>query len=298
MILEQHQSWSPSRVVFRRALDLVFKHAKQIAILWFGFIALGIVFVFAVMTVPAGWFWQTMVLGVLTALFAIYKLSMSACQLFLAADLKTRSVVQIAHESVLPRLPALIALNILVTVATFVGVFAGIIPGVVLFIFWSMASAVLLLEQTSVRDALKGSVRLVRGWWWPMLHRHLFWLSVITLQTLISLVPVVGVFVSAVASLILLPAGVFFFYLTYKELVDVKQFPHMQVAHTTLTGKALLLVWGLALFAAFVFVSSAELFVRSIIWQSPAFLPQKSDATFLPQGVTNAPERLFAPKAN
>ncbi len=255
MLLERHQSWRSSRQVFAEALRLVVVHWKSLAWLWLCQIGFFIVWLFLVLVLPDVWAAKSFLVSLAYALLAIVQLAISACQIYLVADRKKRTLRAIVRESVMPHLPALAAMTVLVAVATVVATFAGIIPGIVLYIFWSMAIFVLLLEGTTVRVSLQRSVQLVRGWWWPMLQRYLFWFTILTVQTLMSLVPMAGPIVSGALSLFIIPATIFYFYLTYQELTGIKQYKHLMVAQMSFIGKLLLVLWALAIFAAFAVVS-------------------------------------------
>lgn len=265
--------------------------------LWLGQVAIFIVWAFCQLVISDGNALKPFLVGLFGAVLVIYQLLALATQVFLAADRKQRGIGTIIRESVMTRLPALVALTVLVAVATSVATLIGVIPGIVLYVFWSLAAYVLLLEGKTVRGALQGSVALVRGWWWPMLQRFLFWFTVFTVQTLISLVPMVGLVVSGLLSLIIIPATTFYFYLTYQELSEVKGFKHLQSAQVPFAGKLFLLVWALAIFAAFVFVSTFEDVVRQSISATSSFAPKSEESGLLPNDIGNAPANLFAPNS-
>jgi hypothetical protein len=64
------------------------------------------------------------------------------------------------------RLHSIVWVSILVYVLGFLGLLALIIPGIWLFISWTVAVPALLTEGVKGRRALGRSFRLVRGFWW------------------------------------------------------------------------------------------------------------------------------------
>lgn len=265
MLLEQHQHWRPSRQVFTNALSLVAKHWKNIGWLWLGQVAISLLLVFVSVIMPDTTALYDYVVGLFAFLVFAYQLFMAAVIIHLVSDRATRPLSAIMRDSVAARLPALVALSILITAATVVASFFLVVPGVILYVFWILAVYVLVVEQTTVRQALQRSTNLVRGWWWPVLHRSLFLISLFAVQTLIAVVPVVGVLVSAILTFVIFPTSVIYYYLTYKELVDIKQFKHMQAAQISIAGKFLLVCWAFLVFSAYAAISGAELFVRNAV---------------------------------
>jgi hypothetical protein len=60
----------------------------------------------------------------------------------------------------------LLGLTVLTSVLWFLGGLACVIPGVFLYVMWSLAPAALMLERGGVFDSMRRSWRLVRGSWW------------------------------------------------------------------------------------------------------------------------------------
>lgn len=60
----------------------------------------------------------------------------------------------------------LIAIDLIFGVAVALGFVALIVPGVLLFVFLGLAAPVVEIEHRAVRDALRRSIRLVRGHFW------------------------------------------------------------------------------------------------------------------------------------
>lgn len=96
-------------------------------------------------------------------------------------------------RAVLPRWSALVGTVILSVLAIFVGVFALIIPGVVMAIWFQFVGQVVILENVTYLDALRRCRALVRGAWWR------------TLGALLA-IGVVGAAVSVLATTVLVAA--------------------------------------------------------------------------------------------
>ncbi len=67
----------------------------------------------------------------------------------------------------------LIGALVLATLGVTVGMFALIIPGIFLAIFWLFASQAVVVEGKGVRDALRRSGEIVRGSWWTVFLAYL-----------------------------------------------------------------------------------------------------------------------------
>ncbi len=76
-------------------------------------------------------------------------------------------------EPVGARFWALIGALVLATLGITVGLFALIIPGVFLAIFWLFVSQAVVVEGKGVRDALRRSGEIVRGSWWTVFLAYL-----------------------------------------------------------------------------------------------------------------------------
>jgi hypothetical protein len=68
---------------------------------------------------------------------------------------------------------ALIGALVLATLGITVGLFALIIPGIFLAIFWLFVSQAVVIEGKGVRDALRRSGEIVRGSWWTVFLAYL-----------------------------------------------------------------------------------------------------------------------------
>jgi hypothetical protein len=60
----------------------------------------------------------------------------------------------------------LLGLTVLTSILWFLGGLACILPGIFLYVMWSLAPAALMLERGGVIDSMRRSWRLVRGSWW------------------------------------------------------------------------------------------------------------------------------------
>jgi len=64
--------------------------------------------------------------------------------------------------------PALIGVAILVTLGTMIGMFLLIVPGVILFLMWSVATPAVVVDQRGVIHALRRSAELTKGARWKI----------------------------------------------------------------------------------------------------------------------------------
>lgn len=86
--------------------------------------------------------------------------------------------------------PRAVAISIITTVATMVGLGLLVLPGIVISVLLSLALPVLVWENVSVGQALRHSIQLVRGHWWQigvLLLLTQLWLSVMVWLLLGSL---------------------------------------------------------------------------------------------------------------
>ncbi|MFE0028164.1 hypothetical protein [Amycolatopsis sp. NPDC059021] len=72
-------------------------------------------------------------------------------------------------RAVAPRLLPLLGLTVLYTLATIVAAAFCLLPAVIPYIFWALASPALILERGTVRQAFSRSVKLVSGSFWRVL---------------------------------------------------------------------------------------------------------------------------------
>jgi hypothetical protein len=245
-------NWRSSRTVFSASCGLLRDHFPVVARFWLIEIALLAVMAWLlVMTTSERLSGFILVFGFV--LLFVYRLLVSSSLIILATDRKTRTIKEILRQPVMMKLPAALALAVLVGVAVSVASVAFLVPGLILYILWSMSLPILLVEDTSVREALRRSVELVRGWFWPVFSRFVFGFVLITLLGMLAIIPGVGSLTASILSFVLAPVLVFYYALTYQELVEVKRFQHLQRAQVPLIAKVLLVATALiagVLFAA------------------------------------------------
>jgi hypothetical protein len=86
----------------------------------------------------------------------------------------------------------LLGLTVLTSILWFIGGLACLLPGIFLYVMWSLAPAALMLERGGVIESMRRSWRLVRGSWWRIF-------GILLLAAIIA---------GAVGQLILAPFGV------------------------------------------------------------------------------------------
>lgn len=95
----------------------------------------------------------------------------TAATTVIAVDLLHRAPTDASRalESVAERFWPMAAVSAITVTGLAAGLFALIIPGLVLLILWLFAAQVVLLERRGVREAFRRSVALVRGaFWWTL----------------------------------------------------------------------------------------------------------------------------------
>lgn len=181
---------------------------------------------------------QRIGLGVL----ALYMLVFSMAVIHIVLDREQKKFGELLFGHILPRLPAAIALSVLLAAAAVVGTLLFIVPGIVLYVYTSLALFILIVERVSVGDAIRRSIAYVRGWWWRVCSRLIFTMAMAMIISLISTVPLLGVLVSSILSLFAAPIVVAFVALTYSELAEKKRL--LQAAPVSLGGKIRIALYG------------------------------------------------------
>lgn len=120
------------------------------------------------------------------------------------------------------------------------GFVAFVIPGLILMVWLSQVFYVAAFENIGGIAALQRSKSLVAGYWWTILERYLYWLFVVLGVNVFLLLPliilifaqvpenitaVVQGFVSLVgvaSNFIIIPVGILYTYLIYKNLRAIK----------------------------------------------------------------------------
>lgn len=77
------------------------------------------------------------------------------------------AVIKTSLRFAIRRVLPLVAMDILLFLGLVASFVALIVPGVWLYVSWSVASPVLLIDRVGPARALRRSFRLVRGRWWP-----------------------------------------------------------------------------------------------------------------------------------
>ncbi len=247
-----HTNWRPSRTVFVDALAMLRTHLGTVAVLWLAEIVLMLaVASLVIMTTTPQVTDFVLVFGFV--IMFVYRLVSTMVLMLVSTDRKSRPLSAMLRESVLLKLPAAVGLTVLVGIAVSVASAAFLLPGVLLYTFWSMSLVIMVVEDTSVRQALRGSVELVRGWFWPVFSRFVFVFVLLTLLALLAVIPGIGSMVASILSFVLTPVLVFYYIRTYQELVENKRYQHLQRAQVPLLGKMAIVL--LALFTAVLFTA-------------------------------------------
>jgi len=156
------------------------------------------------MTIPAGVLWPTVVGTLIEAFTGLVVTGLAAA--FAAADvLDDTRPAQAALQRLRGRWPALLAVGLVVTVATVGGLFLFIVPGAVALAMLTFATAVVPVERAGVGAALGRSVALSQGFRWRILGVALLTLVIGTLISSIALtlLPVNDTLTNLVLSLLL-----------------------------------------------------------------------------------------------
>lgn len=247
-----HTNWRPARNVFVDALAMLRAHLGTVAVLWLAEIVLMLVVAaLVILTTTPEVTDFALVFGFV--IIFVYRLVSTMVLMLVSTGRKSRPLSAVLREGVLLKLPAAVGLTVLVGIAVSVASAAFLLPGVLLYTFWSMSLMILVVEDTSVRLALRGSVELVRGWFWPVLSRFVFVFVILTLLALLAVIPGIGSMVASILSFVLTPVLVFYYIRTYQELVENKRYQHLQRAQVPLLAKIAIVL--LALFTAILFAA-------------------------------------------
>ncbi len=109
-----------------------------------------------------------------------------------------------------------------------------IIPGIIFSVFYSLAVYAFFFEDKKGMTAIRRSIQLVKGYWWPVFGRFLFLGLLMWIFTLIISTPLYSVaedstfafiwnIVVQVVSLLIGPISLLFCYQIYKDLVKIKK---------------------------------------------------------------------------
>lgn len=269
-------NWRSSWSVFVESWRMLRSHLMSVVQLWAIEVVLQVV-LFAVILMTEAPSVTDFAIATGIVLLYVYRLMMSMALISLATDRQSRRLRDIFKHSVLMKLPAAAGLSLLLAIAVTVASFALLVPGLVLAVFWSMSLAVLTVENTNVRNALRGSVSLVRGWGWPVFSRMLFVFMILTVLNIIALVPGIGAGVASVLTFVLAPVLMFYYVLTYQELAEVKRYKHLQNAQVPLLGKISVIVFALITGSIFAVVSSIAPYVTIVMNAAADHAPKQQE---------------------
>lgn len=100
-----------------------------------------------------------------------------------------------------------------------------IIPAIIFIVFFNFGKFAIIFEDCSVKEAFKRSKELVKGYWWAVFNRYIFWIifslligiSMLLLR-IISNSDYLTAIVSNLISLILTPLSIIYFFVIYENL--------------------------------------------------------------------------------
>jgi len=162
-------------------------------------------------------------------------------QIFIIRGLDKNIKVWQAFKEALSYFWRYLGLYILMGLALFLGFLALVIPGIVMYIWFSFAVFVLAFENIGGSAALKRSKALVQGFWWTVAARFVFWMILIGIVSLVLDLPgiiaaqlglsEIGVLliglpfllVRIALNLFIIPGAFIYSYLIYKNLKAVKE---------------------------------------------------------------------------
>jgi len=120
-------------------------------------------------------------------------------------------------------------LHILAAIILMVGFMLLIVPGIILLVYFSLISWVLIFEDTQGFEAIKRSTNLVRGYWWAIVGRFLaVYIPVYIVGALPAMVFEQGPalqftnFLFQILFFLITPFFIAYHYLIYKDLVKIK----------------------------------------------------------------------------
>ena len=163
-------------------------------------------------------------------------------------------------------IPTLI-LFFFVTAATIIGTILFIIPGVILSIWLTFAIFVFILENKNIIEAIKRSYNLARGWSWAILGRLVFLLLIASIIAFIGVIPVTGFVVASILTVLFSIVTVFYFGITYKQIIALK--PSRPVRTDITTGaKVGLVIAAILLFSSLALLSALSEFTSEIYYSN------------------------------
>lgn len=249
-MFEKPVVWQSSTHVFAEAVRTLTKRSGLVGALILGQFAL-IAFVWGSTSGALQW------IG--AVLLYAYQMVFSLVVIHLVTDTEQKSFTDLFFSRIVPKLPAAIALSLIVGIAVVIGTLLLVVPGIILYVYTSLALVVLVAEGTSVGSAIRRSWQYVRGWWWRVCSRIIFTMGLAAILSLISVVPLTGLLVTSVLSIFLAPVVVAYMALTYRELAEKKRL--LDAAPVSLGGKLIIAVQGVIVLTLLVVSSIFAQFV-------------------------------------
>jgi len=160
----------------------------------------------------------------------------------LAIDNRSMTVMG-AYKSAMAFFWSYLGLTIVTGVILFIGFLLLIIPGIILSVWFAFSTFVLVLEKSSITDALRRSREYVRGRWWGVFGRLIAMSLVLVLLSIIisgvlMFIPSVIVANALISGLTMLlaPLGVAYIYLMYQDISGHAVAPTASVSMEPIEG--------------------------------------------------------------
>lgn len=175
-----------------------------------------------------------MIISVVGGIVAIYFYIRTYMALFLLVKEGYRGKELDIFRSTYRQFWPYLGLVLLTTVFVLLWSLLLIIPGIIFSILYSLVVYVYFFEGKRGMKAIKRSVRLVKGYWWPVFGRFLFlgiilWLFTVIISTPMYVAAKDSVFyvlwnaIVQIISFLIGPISLLFTYYIYKDLVKIKK---------------------------------------------------------------------------
>lgn len=211
-------------LLFKGALD-IFKGNPKLFV--------GIMFVPMVLSVVVGWLepatgvvnpssWIIFTVAVvISVVFSIFM----GIAMIIAVDNRTITIIE-AYQSAKVFFWRYIGLSIVMTAILFIGFLLLIVPGVILSVWFAFSTFVLILERSSIKEALTRSRGYVKGKWWGVFMRLIaiilvYILVMIVFGSLFSMLSLgvnLSSLLNAIVAIILTPVVLAYIYLLYQDV--------------------------------------------------------------------------------
>lgn len=263
------QTWKKSSQVFRGAVLVTAKSWKPVFWLIVGQILLAVLIYYYTMAFVD----QTAALSNITnslyrllgfVIVLLYQIFWTVALVRLLEKSGEKTSAFIFGRQLWNKYPQALLLTLIVGISVMIASFLFVIPGVILGVYWAFAIYALILGGASVIDSLKKSYALVRGWWWMVFQRMIFLFGVAVIVSVFAIVPVYGVFLSYLLSLLVAPVVIIYVGLTYQELVKIKSDNPKAKNVITLGRKVLFVLLAVVILALLSLVTALGDFVINI----------------------------------